>query len=79
MSKPIAVSVDATNWSPYRSGVFSNCNKFNNHNVLAVGIVGGSWKLKNSWGSSWGERGFIRLASGNTCGICAYAGVFPTI
>lgn len=76
---PISVTVDATNWSPYKSGVFSNCAASINHAVLLVGVVGGSWKIKNSWGTGWGDQGFIRLAGGNTCGVCAYAGVYPTV
>jgi len=77
-SEPISVTVDASNWSPYKSGVFNNCATGINHAVLLVGVVGGSWKIKNSWGTSWGEAGYIRLAGGNTCGVCAYAGVVPT-
>jgi len=77
-SSPISVTVDATNWSPYKSGVFSNCGASINHAVLLVGVDGSNvWKIKNSWGTSWGESGYIRLASGNTCGVCAYAGVVP--
>ncbi len=76
-SHPISVTVDATNWSRYSSGVFSNCAASINHAVLLVGVVGGNWKIKNSWGTGWGEQGFIRLAAGNTCGLCAYAGVYP--
>lgn len=76
-SSPISVTVDATNWSPYRSGVFSNCGASINHAVLLVGVVGGAWKIKNSWGTSWGESGYIRLNGGNTCGLCNYAGVVP--
>lgn len=74
-SSPISVTVDATNWSRYSSGVFSNCAARINHAVLLVGVVGGNWKIKNSWGTGWGESGFIRLAGGNTCGVCSYAGV----
>jgi C1A family cysteine protease len=75
---PISVTVDATNWSPYKSGVFNNCAASINHAVLLVGVdASGAWKIKNSWGTSWGESGFIRLAAGNTCGLCAYAGVYP--
>lgn len=78
-ASPVSVTVDATNWSSYRSGSFSNCATGINHAVLLVGIVGGNWKIKNSWGTSWGESGFIRLANSgsNTCGVCAYAGVMP--
>ena len=76
-SHPISVTVDATNWSKYSSGVFSNCAKSINHAVLLVGVVGGNWKIKNSWGTGWGERGYIRLSGGDTCGVCSYAGVYP--
>lgn len=71
--RPISVAVDATNWSPYRSGVFSNCAKNVNHGVLLIGQIGGNWVIKNSWGINWGENGFMRLAGGNTCSICDYA------
>ena len=76
-NSPVSVTVDATNWSPYRSGVFSNCGSGINHAVLLVGVVGGAWKIKNSWGTGWGEAGYIRIGSGNTCGLCNYAGVVP--
>lgn len=72
--RPISVAVDATNWSHYTSGVFNNCSTKLNHGVLLVGVsTDGTWKVKNSWGTGWGERGFIRLHSGNTCGICNVA------
>lgn len=76
--RPVSVTVDATNWSAYKSGVFGNCATSINHAVLLVGIVGGNWKIKNSWGTGWGEGGYIRLTgTANTCGVCAYAGVYP--
>lgn len=57
----------------------SSCGTKINHAVLLVGVgTDNSWKIKNSWGTSWGESGFIRLATGNTCGVCAQAGVVPT-
>ena len=71
--RPISVAVDATNWSKYSNGVFSNCKDSLNHGVLLVGATDAYWRIKNSWGSSWGEKGFIRLARGNTCGICNLA------
>jgi len=75
--RPIAVGVDAGGWSHYASGVFNNCGTNLNHAVLLVGVVNGAWKIKNSWGTAWGEKGFIRLAAGNTCGICISPAVYP--
>jgi C1A family cysteine protease len=66
---PVSVAVDASNWSSYKSGVFSNCRTGLNHGVLAVGYTSSSWTIKNSWGNRWGESGYMRLAKGNTCGI----------
>ena len=74
--KVVSVAVDASNWSAYRGGVFNNCRTQLNHGVTLVGVKDGNWWVKNSWGASWGEKGFIRLAAGNTCGICNMA-VFP--
>lgn len=74
-ARPISVAVDATNWSPYKTGIFNNCGTKLNHGVLLTGVTSadGSWKIKNSWGTGWGESGFIRLAKGNTCGVCNVA------
>lgn len=71
--RPISVAVDATNWSAYKTGVFNNCATRLNHGVLLVGVTDAYWRVKNSWAASWGESGFIRLARGNTCGICNVA------
>lgn len=70
--------MDASNWSAYRSGIFNNCATNTNHAVLLVGVLdNGVWKVKNSWGSTWGEQGFIKLSAGNTCGICKYDSYVP--
>jgi len=70
-TQPTSVAVDATNWSLYRSGTFSNCAKNLNHGVLAVGWDdAGNWIVKNSWGTSWGSQGYITLKTGDTCGVC---------
>ena len=71
--------VDASNWMFYRSGIYAQC-AFNSYNlaVLLVGMTDNYWKVKNQWGTSWGEQGYIRLQIGNCCGICA-GGSVPLI
>jgi len=71
-TQPISVAVDASVWSSYKSGILSNCGTNINHGVLLVGVTDDYWKIKNSWGTSWGETGYIRLKRGNTCAICSY-------
>merc|ERR1712139_411652 len=66
---PVSVCVDAEEWSYYSGGIFSNCGTSLDHAVLAVGYDSSSWKVKNSWGTGWGERGYIRLKLGDTCGV----------
>lgn len=79
-SGPVSICIDASNWSFYKSGVFSNCGTTNlNHAVVAVGYEdNGVWIVRNSWGASWGDKGYIRLAAGNTCGIAEHA-VVPNL
>lgn len=77
-SRPVSVAVDASNWSLYRNGVLSQCGVAVNHGVLLVGYTGEFWKIKNSWGTGWGESGYIRLARGNTCAVCSYPS-YPTL
>jgi C1A family cysteine protease len=71
---PLSVCLDANNWSSYTGGIMSVCGHSVDHCVQAVGVYpatsGGYWKLRNSWGTSWGESGYIRLSYGsNTCSI----------
>jgi len=83
---PVSVAMDATYLSAYESGVYEDnwCSPDGlNHGVLIVGYgVEGSqkyWIVKNSWGSSFGEKGFFRIVRGqNECGI-AEDTVYPTI
>jgi len=78
VGRPISVAVDASNWSPYKNGVFGNCASNVNHGVLLVGVTDAHWTIKNSWGAAWGESGFIRLSRGNTCAVCNYPS-YPTL
>jgi cysteine peptidase B len=69
---PISIGVDASKFQSYRGGVMTSCNAGQlDHGVLIVGygIQGGStyWKIKNSWGKTWGESGYIRVAYGKKC------------
>lgn len=69
-AKPISVAVDGNNFQTYRSGIFYNCGSNLSLAVTLVGMDDYAWKLKNSWGNSWGESGYIRIGRGNTCGVC---------
>lgn len=74
ISRPVSVAVDGNNFANYRSGIFDNCGT---NLSLAALLVGGTdlyLKLKLSWGTSFGESGYIRLLkSNNICGICLAA------
>jgi len=73
---PLSIVVDASEWSTYTGGIMTTCGQDLDHAVQAVGIntEEGYWKVRNSWGTSWGESGFIRLAYGkDMCGIASDA------
>jgi len=70
---PLSVCVDASTWNSYKGGIMTSCGNRVDHCVQAVGVdasSSGYWKVRNSWGTSWGESGYIRLAYGkNMCNI----------
>jgi len=76
---PLAVSVDASTWFAYESGVYNGCNQTHpelDHVVQLVGYgtdpkLGDYWLVRNSWSPTWGEKGYIRLyrTSEERCGI----------
>lgn len=79
--RPLAVAVDASYFQFYHGGVFysSLCSSSAlNHAVFAVGYgsdsEGDYYIVKNSWGASWGENGYIKMSRGrnNNCGIADY-------
>ena len=72
---PAIVEVYASfKWQLYTGGILANakahCNT-PNHAVLAVGwgVENGKkyWVIKNTWGASWGEKGYIRVTRGDDC------------
>lgn len=84
---PVTVAINARLIHHYKSGVFSDpdCTQNMNHEVLAVGYGsndddGDYYIIKNSWGTSWGEDGYLKLArnKGNLCGVANDAG-YPLV
>jgi len=76
---PVSVCVDASSWSGYSGGILSSCGTDVDHCVQLTGYSGynndGSyWIVRNSWGTDWGENGFIWIAIGqDLCAIGDYA------
>jgi len=78
---PPSVCVAAESWQTYTSGILKTCTGSVDHCVQAVGIGGSAtsepyWIVRNSWGTSWGQKGYIYLDStvdsGDICHIQEY-------
>lgn len=80
VQQPVSIAIQANQpaFQLYKSGVLTgSCGTNLDHGVLAVGY--GTWtdgtdyyKVKNSWGTSWGMSGYILIQRGNPqrCGEC---------
>merc|ERR1719510_1371280 len=89
--QPVSVAIEADQmvFQHYTGGILTDsaCGENLDHGVLVVGygIDNGQkyWKVKNSWGTTFGEEGYIRIERGSgqeggECGIRKGA-VFPTV
>ncbi|CAI5520009.1 unnamed protein product [Closterium sp. Naga37s-1] len=96
--QPVVVSIIASSpdFVAYKAGIYSNATCFSpsnpvlDHVVLVVGFRFLSatsnenyFIIRNSWGSTWGESGHMRIAMtsayGGMCGMTYQRGLYPTI
>jgi C1A family cysteine protease len=74
---PLSVCVDAESWQYYTGGIItteSNCGTSLDHCVMITGYGVESgvnyWWVRNSWGTDWGQAGYLQVESGaDVCGI----------
>jgi len=89
-NQPVSVAIDASgaDFQFYKSGIFTgSCGTELDHGVTAVGYGENNegtkyWLVKNSWGTEWGEEGYIMMQRGvkaveGICGIAMMAS-YPT-
>ncbi|XP_044462418.1 zingipain-2-like [Mangifera indica] len=78
--QPVSVAIDASGIKYYSGGVFDgDCGTSLNHAVTIIGYGTADdgteyWLIKNSWGESWGENGYMRIkkdadAAEGLCGL----------
>jgi C1A family cysteine protease len=71
----VVVEADQAAWQSYAGGIVTgSCGTSLDHGVLVVGYSltnsPNYWLVKNSWGTSWGEAGYIRIGISSGNGIC---------
>jgi len=82
--RPVAIAIEADTryFQSYSSGVLTSatCGTTLDHGVLIVGYGTENgqeyWLVKNSWGTTWGDGGYVKIArseSENDGGVCGIA------
>ena len=62
----IAIEADQSSFQLYKSGVFTgSCGTSLDHAVALVGYTDSYYILRNSWGQSWGQSGYMYIGKGN--------------
>nr|XP_023870520.1 zingipain-2-like [Quercus suber] len=82
-NQPVSIALDGSgrNFQFYKSGVFmEECGTRLTHAVTAIGYGTSDdgtkyWLMKNSWGTRWGENGYMRIQrdTGAPEGLCGLA------
>ena len=83
----VAIQADQRVFQSYKSGIFddTSCGTQLDHatNVVGWGSQDGEeyWIMRNSWGTSWGEEGYMKLAIVSGAGLCGIQmqPLFPTV
>lgn len=79
---PVSVCLAATAFQTYRSGILSTCDNNVDHCVQAVGFDTTNsppfWIVRNSWGTGWGESGYIRVEMGKDLCRISDDATYPT-
>ncbi|XP_026489282.2 procathepsin L-like [Vanessa tameamea] len=70
---PLMIGVNSEKLQPYRGGLLTDCKAGEiNHAILLVGYGTDEdgnkyWLAKNSWGTVFGEHGYLRMLRGVNC------------
>ena len=73
----VAVASSSSVFKQYKSGILNtkDCGTSTHHfvNMVGYGSSGTTqyWIIRNSWGSKWGDNGYIKIAIQEGIGICA--------